>query len=478
VPITTRMAQVLASPTLRRPRLGALRLVSDRQLARLGQAGQRDALTVIYERYHQPLYRYCRSLTGSAEDASDALQETMLAALRALPGAKRDIALKPWLFRIAHNECMSTLRRRRPQVELDGAAEVSVDGPEASVASREKLARLLSDLHELPERQRGALLLRELTGLEYDEIAATFGTSAAAAKQAVYDARVALHDLADGRALECDSVRRQVSARDGRMLRGRQLRSHLRDCVQCQSFSVALDRRQGELGATVPFLSVPSAKALLEHLAQHGTGGAAAAAGAGAGGGGASVLGALALKGAVAGVTAGMVAGGLAGIASSSGSGDAPRAAPQAATTEGAARGETTPKPTGAPDQSGDRKVDRAGGRRGPPWSASRSGPDRRAEPSGDGRGTGSQGTAGAEPVQRPSVSGPGASPQRPAAGAPGAQFGRDQASRRIPGGQLPAPAAERIESVRRPAPPSTGGRPPGGRPPLSLPEAGGVPGR
>src|ERR687886_523156 len=87
----------------------ALRVLGDRQLGRLASKGDPRAFAAIYERHHQDLYRYCRSITGNAEDASDALQSTMAAALRALPGERRQIALRPWLFRIAHNESISII---------------------------------------------------------------------------------------------------------------------------------------------------------------------------------------------------------------------------------------------------------------------------------------------------------------------------------------------------------------------------------
>src|SRR5215211_7077327 len=92
----------------------ALAVLPDSRLARLAAEGSRGAFAAIYDRHHQPLYRYCRSILGDAEDAQDALQNTMVSALRALPGEKREIALRPWLFRVAHNEAISVLRRRSP----------------------------------------------------------------------------------------------------------------------------------------------------------------------------------------------------------------------------------------------------------------------------------------------------------------------------------------------------------------------------
>ena len=87
--------------------------------ARLGAAltdgarGDDAALAAMYERHHQALYRYCRSILHDDEDARDALQSTMAKALAALRDEERDFELRPWLFRIAHNEAISRLRQRR-----------------------------------------------------------------------------------------------------------------------------------------------------------------------------------------------------------------------------------------------------------------------------------------------------------------------------------------------------------------------------
>src|SRR5882757_2846952 len=85
----------------------ALRVLPDEQLARLAAKGDARAFALIYERHHQELFRYCRSITRNSEDAADALQSTMAAALRSLPGDDREIALRPWLFRVAHNESIA-----------------------------------------------------------------------------------------------------------------------------------------------------------------------------------------------------------------------------------------------------------------------------------------------------------------------------------------------------------------------------------
>lgn len=263
-----------------------LRAFSDAALARAAAGGDRSALGVIFERHHQALYRYCRSLLGNDADAQDALQNTMARVVRALPGERREIALRPWLYRIAHNESLRLVRARRPQGPLEEAGALAApDGADGDVA-RERVASLMADLRELPERQRAALVMRELNGLGFEEIGTALGMSAVAAKQAVYEARVALQEFEQGRAMRCEDVMRAVSDGDRRRLRGRAVRAHLRECGGCLEFRAAIERRAGELRALAPPLAAPAAAAILGKTVggggSAGGGGVLAVAGGGA----------------------------------------------------------------------------------------------------------------------------------------------------------------------------------------------------
>ena len=244
----------------------ALRLLGDRQLGRLASKGDARAFAAIYERHHQDLYRYCRSITGNAEDASDALQSTMAAALRSLPGERREIALRPWLFRVAHNESLSLIRRRRPATELTEDSASASPGPHGLACMRERVSVLVDNLRDLPERQRGALVMRELNGLDYGEIGTALGISAAAARQAVYEARLALTQLEEGREMACDAARRSISARDGRIMRGRRLRAHLRGCRACANFNEQAELRRSALSSVFPPLPAAAAASILGAL--------------------------------------------------------------------------------------------------------------------------------------------------------------------------------------------------------------------
>jgi DNA-directed RNA polymerase specialized sigma24 family protein len=98
-----------------------LALLGDERLARLVGNGSERAFASLYERYHQPLYRYCRSIVRDDTDAQDALQSALASAFVALKRGQRDAPLRPWLFRIAHNEAISLIRRRAGTGELTDA---------------------------------------------------------------------------------------------------------------------------------------------------------------------------------------------------------------------------------------------------------------------------------------------------------------------------------------------------------------------
>lgn len=285
----------------------ALRVLGDDRLFRLAAAGDSRAFELLYERHYQAIYRYCRSIVGNADDAADALQSAMASALRAIVGEQRDIPVRPWLFRIAHNESVSLLRKRRQHSAIDDALEI--EAPAHDPAIKQRLAELVADLRELPHAQRGALVMHELSGLPYREIGTALEVTEAHARQLVYEARTALHDLAEGRAMECDQVRRTISDGDRRVLRGRRIRSHLRTCSGCASFEQVLRARKRDLAAIAPPLPAAAAVGLLHKiLGGAGSGGTGAAASSSGGAGVGSMLGVKALAASGASKVAAVVA--------------------------------------------------------------------------------------------------------------------------------------------------------------------------
>jgi RNA polymerase sigma factor (sigma-70 family) len=265
--------------------------LSDERLALHGAQGDRRAFEAIYRRYHQDLYRFCLAMLGSPHDAQDTLQNTMVKVLRALPGEEREIKLKPWLYRIARNESIETLRRRRERVEpeLEQAAPAAMQIAERA-EDRERLRRLFTDLEQLPGRQRGALVMRELSGLSFEEIAKAFETTPATARQAVYEARLSLRQMEEGREMGCDAAMRALSEADGRSRRRRDLRAHLRHCASCRAFAAEIDERRAELAALAP-LPLAAASGVLHGVLMSKASGALAGGGTAGGASGGGTLG-------------------------------------------------------------------------------------------------------------------------------------------------------------------------------------------
>ena len=137
---------------------------------------------------------------------------------------------------------------------------------EERVSEREELRVLRHDLADLPDRQRAALVLRELNGLGHAEIGAVLEMSPAAVKQAIFEARTALFSCREGREMACHDVRRMLSDGDGRVLRGRGVRAHLRSCPDCRRFKSDLEHRPAALRMLAPPLPTAGAAALLSQL--------------------------------------------------------------------------------------------------------------------------------------------------------------------------------------------------------------------
>ncbi len=294
------------------PRLLPLRAMSDERLVSLVRGGDDRAFSALYERYRAPLWRYCRSIVRNAEDAGDAFQNAMLAALPALRSDPPSGRVKPWLYRIAHNESVSVLRRRRAEEQLTADVPERA-GDESHAQHAERFESVLADIRLLPDRQRGALMMREMGGFAYGEIARALQMSEGAARTAVYEARVSLVDSEAGRETTCVEIMRRISDGDRRALRGRRVRAHLHDCSACAAFEAGLRERR-HLLALLPILPGAGTGALLAPAV--GGAGATIAGGASALGGGAAAIKCIAVCGAVAFAGAGaIVAGDIGGPA-------------------------------------------------------------------------------------------------------------------------------------------------------------------
>jgi RNA polymerase sigma factor (sigma-70 family) len=283
-----------------------LRLRSDEQLVAAFRAGNDEAFQVIFDRYRQRLFAYTRQmLSGSRQDAEDALQDVFLRAYAALRANDRPVSLRAWLYRVAHNRCIDQLRRPTPaQADVFDLSRSPLRDPIVESQRREDLRRLVEDVQRLPEAQRSALLMREMDGLSYQELADALDVTVPAIKSLLVRARIGLVEAVEARDTACVEIRNDLMASYDRGVRASgKARRHLRDCAPCREYRADLRTVQRGLGALSPGDSGPLG--LLAKLFGLGSGAGGAAAGGGAvlGGGGAAVAG-----GGVASVTACKVA--------------------------------------------------------------------------------------------------------------------------------------------------------------------------
>src|SRR5579884_1314980 len=286
-------ASTLQPPaTLPRPRItvGAplLRLRSDDQLVALFRSGHDEAFRAIHDRYHKRLFAYARQMLPGRQDAEDALQDVFVRAYAGLRASDRDLALRPWLFRVAHNRCIDQLRKpHAPPPELLQLVRSPVHDPLAEIDLRESLWRLVEDIRRLPDQQRSALLMRELAGMSYAELATSLGISVGAVKSLLVRARLALAQASEARETTCAVIREQlVEAHDRGIRPTATARRHMRDCSCCKSFRHELRGVSRQLAAVAP--AVGPLGVLAKLLGFSGGGGAAGGAGGSAllGGGG------------------------------------------------------------------------------------------------------------------------------------------------------------------------------------------------
>ena len=201
------------------PASGRYGRLDDSRLAALVRKGDEGAFEAIYERHHAPLLSFCRHMLGSLHDAEDVLQQTFLRAHRALRDKPAPDAMRPWLFAIARNRCLTALAARRESAAAPEDHEPGFDGLAEDVARRADLRELVGDLARLPDEQREALVLFELGGSSQVEIASVLGCPPAKVKALVFQARSALIAERDARSMPCEDIREQLSVARGGVLR-------------------------------------------------------------------------------------------------------------------------------------------------------------------------------------------------------------------------------------------------------------------
>ena len=174
----------------------------DRSLVAKAQQGDRSALDQLLRTHYDRIYGICRRIAGNDADAADATQEALMAIVRGLPKFDNRAKFTTWSYRVATNACLDELRRRkrRPTPALvdehDAWSEQNTDETEPAFdeqfAVRDELAAVLE---QLPEEFRIPVLLRDVGGLDYAEIAETLAIPPGTVRSRIARGRTKLAEL-------------------------------------------------------------------------------------------------------------------------------------------------------------------------------------------------------------------------------------------------------------------------------------------
>ena len=233
--------------------------MTERTLVQAAQSGRPEATDELVERYYPRVYSFVATLKGA--DAEDLTQEVFARALGALPRFNGEYQFGAWLLQIARNVCIDEARRqtKRPQptdpidlVELETAAQP--DHVWESISAQIAVTTVHKALNRLPKRQRSVLILRELEGMSYSEMAIALRISTRAVEISLSRARkrmrveLASLDLAEEEMAECRRMASLLATNPGAMSR-EDVAGHLRTCRLCQAIERKHRPRQIAHGA-------------------------------------------------------------------------------------------------------------------------------------------------------------------------------------------------------------------------------------
>jgi RNA polymerase sigma-70 factor (ECF subfamily) len=155
-----------------------------------------DAQTILFEQalndYQRPILRLCYRLLGDLADAQDVAQEVFLRAYKHRGELSADRSPSPWLYRIAVNACRDRQRARRPMANLEDVPLAAGASPESEAAAGQMKDFLMQGLKRLPEKQRQALVLRDLEGMPAAEAAEVLGSTEGTVRSQASMARATL----------------------------------------------------------------------------------------------------------------------------------------------------------------------------------------------------------------------------------------------------------------------------------------------
>lgn len=172
----------------------------DQQLIRRTLAGEEEAFGQLAEKYQHRLYNGMVQLLRSESDAEDVVQDALVLAFTKLDSFKGNSAFFTWLYRISYNVAITRLRRRKPNISIDGQTDVRLDFPDTGPApdeplrQREEAQQLHEALGKLSEEHRTILILREMDELDYDAIAEILDLPVGTVRSRLHRARTHLRE--------------------------------------------------------------------------------------------------------------------------------------------------------------------------------------------------------------------------------------------------------------------------------------------
>ncbi len=255
-----------------------VRLV-EQQLAYRAAAGDGAAFAELYDRYERRIFSFCQRLCGSVEDAADATQEAFVKVLQRLPKlAGREVNFSAYLYTAARNSCYDLINKRKrsepvgeiPESPRPELGDLLMDPERAAMLTSQRID-IQEANHRLPERQREVLVLREVEGLSYDEIAEVMSTNRNTVAQLISRARINLRNELRGGAVssivgkapDCERALPLLAMYDDRQLKDREqvawLEGHLSACETCRASQASMQ----EAGVSYRAWAAPIAGAVI-----------------------------------------------------------------------------------------------------------------------------------------------------------------------------------------------------------------------
>jgi RNA polymerase sigma-70 factor (ECF subfamily) len=154
------------------------------------QRGDEEAFSVIVRTYHTPIFNYVLRSVGDREHAEDLTQDVFLRVWRALPKYAFRAKLSTWIFQVAKNVVLDDIRSKKNRLQpVELVPELAPAAPEAPVEQADAIRALWIAVEQLTVDLKTALVLRDVIGLSYNEIAATLDVPLATVKWRIYSAR-------------------------------------------------------------------------------------------------------------------------------------------------------------------------------------------------------------------------------------------------------------------------------------------------